>query len=321
MANVSILTIGDCSRDRILEVSENDAGLLCNLKSHKCEITFNYGEKIPIQTVHRGFGGSALNCAIGFSKIGHNLNIATFVGNDEEGKKIILFLKDNHIGLNQIRVDGLTNESSIICFGGERTVFSYHAKRDYSNLTLSDANWIYFCSTGRGSDVLNNKIVEFANQGSKIVFNPGSWQLNNFKSFLKIVERSEVLILNRQEADLVIGLEGRVREQLAKMEEMGARIAVITDGKNGAYFGTGGNFMHLNPVASKAVDTTGAGDSFSSGFVGALALGRSLEESAKWGMVDSGSVVEKFGANAGLLDSNTIVERLNTIKTFKFTLI
>lgn len=321
MGNVSIVCIGDSSCDKILEVDPGDAGLLCNLKSHKCEITFNYGEKIPVKKIHEGFGGSALNCALGFKKIGLSPKISTFVGNDEEGKNIIRFLHENKIDLDLVAVQGETNQSSIVSYQGERTVFSYHAKRNYSDVQTEKSDWIYLSSAGAGSDVYQDKVLDLNGQGAKIAFNPGSWQLNNFSRFLKIVKVCDVLILNRLEADLIVGMEGKVKSQLEKMNEMGAKIAVITDGKNGAYFASGGNSLHLNAQTADAVDSTGAGDSFSSGFVGALILGNSLEESAKWGMVNSGSVIEQFGANKGLLGADEISKRVQSIKSFKITLI
>ncbi len=321
MGNVSIICIGDSSCDKILEIDPGDAGLLCNLKSHKCEITFNYGEKIPVKAIHEGFGGSALNCALGFEKIGLQTKISTFVGNDEAGKNIIRFLHENKIDLDLVSVQGETNQSSIVSFQGERTVFSYHAKRNYDEVQSEKTDWIYLSSAGAGSDAYQDKVVQFNERGAKIAFNPGSWQLNNFSRFSKIIKVCDVLILNRPEADLIIGEEDKVKSQLQKMNEMGAKIAVITDGKNGAYLGANGHYLHINALTAKAVDSTGAGDSFSAGFVGSIALGNSLEESAKWGMVNSGSVIEQFGANKGLLDGDEISKRVESIKSFKMTLI
>jgi len=321
MVNISIATVGDCSCDSILDVDHDDAGLLCSLQSHKCEITFNYGEKISVAAIHKGFGGSALNCALGFKKLGLETRISTFVGNDDDGKKIVTFLNENQIDLKSVAVQGATNESSIINFKGERTVFSYHAPRDYGTADIAPADWIYLCSAGKGSSALQDKILKCRDGGAKIAFNPGSWQLKNLSSFAKLLNPCEVFILNRLEADQVVGLEGKIKEQLAKICGWGVKIAVITDGKNGAYFGNNGSYIHINSVSANVVDSTGAGDSFSSGFVAALTQAKSLEESAKWGMVNSGSVVEKIGANEGLLTADEIEKRTETIKSFKITLL
>jgi len=321
MDQISILTIGDSSCDNILEVSEQDTGFQCDLKSHKCEITFNYGEKIPVRRVHLGHGGSALNCAAGFRKLGLSAKIATIIGNDDPGKGIIRFLHERGIGLNLLKVAGETNLATIISYKGERTIFSYHALRDYNLIALEKADWVYFASAGQGSDILIREVLNFKNSGSKLVFNPGAWQLKNFSKFKDLVKNCDAFIINRVEADLILGEVGKIRSQLQKMCEMGAKIAVITDGKNGAYFSSSGNSIHLNATVAQNIDSTGAGDAFSSGFIGALAMGKSLEESAKWGMVNSGSAIEKFTASAGLLNTAQIEERISQIKSFKATIL
>jgi ribokinase len=59
--------------------------------------------------------------------------------------------------------------------------------------------------------------------------------------------------------------------------------------------------MPLYPDPAPPVDRTGAGDAFASTFVAALAKGLSLEDALRWGPVNSMSVVQKVGAQAGLL--------------------
>jgi len=51
----------------------------------------------------------------------------------------------------------------------------------------------------------------------------------------------------------------------------------------------------------KVKDTTGAGDSFGSGFLAHYAAGRSFEESLVFGSANSTSVVHHLGAKAGIL--------------------
>jgi ribokinase len=59
--------------------------------------------------------------------------------------------------------------------------------------------------------------------------------------------------------------------------------------------------MPLYPDPAPPVDRTGAGDAFASTFVAALAKGLSLEDALRWGPINSMSVVQKVGAQAGLV--------------------
>ena len=65
----------------------------------------------------------------------------------------------------------------------------------------------------------------------------------------------------------------------------------------------------MYPDPAPPVDRTGAGDSFSSTFTAAIALGKTPAEALAWGPVNSMNVVQHIGAQAGLL-SRAELERL-----------
>ena len=73
--------------------------------------------------------------------------------------------------------------------------------------------------------------------------------------------------------------------------------AIATDGKETYRFG----IYEDIPVK----DTTGAGDSFGSGFLAHLAAGNSFKDSLIFGAANSTSVVSKLGAKNGILYGDT----------------
>ncbi len=93
-----------------------------------------------------------------------------------------------------------------------------------------------------------------------------------------------------------------------KLHELGPRIVVITDGPNGAYASDGDNRfqMPLYPDPAPPVDRTGAGDSFASTFVAAIMKGNTIEGALQWAPINSMSVVQKVGAQAGLLKEHEL---------------
>ena len=90
---------------------------------------------------------------------------------------------------------------------------------------------------------------------------------------------------------------------MAGIAALGPRIVGLTDGPNGAYAYDGANawFMPLYPDPKPPLQRTGAGDAFSSTFVTALIMGKSVPEALAWGPVNSMSVVQGIGARQGLL--------------------
>jgi len=63
------------------------------------------------------------------------------------------------------------------------------------------------------------------------------------------------------------------------------------------------------------VDATGAGDAFGSAFVGGYILNNGdLEIALKFGIINSGSVISKYGAENGILRRKEIERRIKKLE-------
>jgi ribokinase len=87
---------------------------------------------------------------------------------------------------------------------------------------------------------------------------------------------------------------------------------VITDGPNGSYASYDGKLVSIPnyPDPAAPLDRTGAGDAFASTIVAALALGETIETALTWAPINSMSVVQKLGAQAGLLRRDEVQKYL-----------
>ena len=65
------------------------------------------------------------------------------------------------------------------------------------------------------------------------------------------------------------------------------------------------------PDPAPPLDRTGAGDAFASTIVAALALGETVATALTWAPINSMSVVQKLGAQAGLLGVEDIQKYLS----------
>ena len=94
----------------------------------------------------------------------------------------------------------------------------------------------------------------------------------------------------------------------------GAKKVVITDGPNGSYASYEGKLVSMPnyPDPAPPYDRTGAGDAFASTIVAALALGESMETALLWAPINSMSVVQKLGAQAGLLNRHQVEQLLES---------
>ena len=155
----------------------------------------------------------------------------------------------------------------------------------------------------------------YAHPDIRFAFQPGTFQIKAGKEALKrIYERSDVFFCNKEEAQRILKTEeADIKKLLLMMRNVGPKIVVITDGKKGAYAFDGKTpwSMRIYPDPKPPYERTGAGDAFSSTFTAALCMGKSIPEALRWAPINSMSVVQKIGAQAGLLTLPELEEYLS----------
>jgi sugar/nucleoside kinase (ribokinase family) len=129
----------------------------------------------------------------------------------------------------------------------------------------------------------------------------------------RIYKRTEVLLLNREEAAGVSkGDHANLNDLFDRLHKLGPKIVVITDGPHGAYAsGPEGRFKMPNyPDPKPPYERTGAGDAFASTFVAALIKGSNIEGALQWAPINAMHVVQYVGAQTGLLNEAHVSELL-----------
>ncbi|MDO8503913.1 MAG: carbohydrate kinase family protein [bacterium] len=319
---LDLISIGDSTVDVFLEIDPKDAEGTCSLNKERCVICFDYGSKIPVRRLTRiPAVGNAANNAIGSARLGIRVGIYTVLGSDKDAFEIKEVLKEEGVDTEFVVMekDARSNFSVVINYSAERTIFTYHEERKYDLPTLPKVGWVYFTSVARGHEALHKQIPEYVkNSGAKLAFNPGSYQLREGILGMKpILEITEVLILNREEAHLLV--DGDIQDTknlIRKLRETGPKVVVVTDGRNGSFSSFDGReFWHIGiPEASPIIEMTGAGDAYSTGFLAATISGRDLPEAMVWGTMNATSVVQHIGAREGLLTGNGIEEFIKKYK-------
>ena len=143
------------------------------------------------------------------------------------------------------------------------------------------------------------------------MFQPGTFQIKvGVEAIRDVYEATEIFFCNKEEAQEILKTtEQHIPTLIRGIRSLGPKMPVITDGPHGAYVIDEHDqawHMPMYPDPAPPVDRTGAGDSFSSTFTSAIALGLSPEEALAWGPVNSMSVVQNIGAQAGLLTKDQL---------------
>lgn len=310
----NLISIGDATVDTFLAI--DNATLHCDVRSKKRELCLNYAEKIPIQHGGQTIGGNAANVAVGAARLGLDVILVSDIGDDINGLTIKQTLEEEGVNTDLVRArEGQeTRYSVILNFRGERTVLSYYGNLTHDLPNLPSADWIYYSSLGKGFERVQKKLVAFLqkNPQTKLAVNPGSFQMNEGLSvFKEILDKTEILFVNKEEAQKIVGLKKNAPALLKKIIKTGVKIAVITDGSAGAFAADEKQMFHLPAIPMKVISKTGAGDAFASGFLSARFHGLSMEKALLWGMVNSASVIGQWGAHTGLLNKKSILKNLS----------
>ncbi|MHB8278535.1 MAG: carbohydrate kinase family protein, partial [Candidatus Humimicrobiaceae bacterium] len=84
-------------------------------------------------------------------------------------------------------------------------------------------------------------------------------------------------------------------EFLKKLINLGAKIVILTIGKDGALIGTGEKIFNILPVEANVVDRTGAGDTFTSAFLSEYLNSQDIEKSGVFSSAAASLLIEKTG--------------------------
>lgn len=320
-----IVSIGDTTIDAFIELHE--ASVDCNVDHSECKLCLTYADKIPYENLTLLPAGNSTNNAVGSARLGLKNAFITSVGDDEQGQTIIDELKAEGIDTQFInKTKGAkTNFHFVLVFRGERTILIKHNKFDYRLPANIDTKWIYFSSMGAGTEKFHDEFSKLLEKRKdiKLSFNPGTFQMRmGAKRLAGIYRRTEVLFLNREEAALVTQQKTRdVKKLVNGVHKLGAKIAVITDGRDGSYGSDGKHVWFLPEFPGPRVEATGAGDAFGTGFTAAQIYGRSVEESMVWGTINGGNVVLFVGPHKGLQTKGQMEKYLKDYPKFRPKLI
>lgn len=316
-----IVAIGDCTIDAIIQLHE--ASVHCNIHHEHCQICMSFADKIPYESLTLLSAGNSNNVAVGMARLGLKSGFYGSIGNDLNGKVILDTLKKEKVDTRFMSVQNVpTNFHFVLGFQGERTILIKHQEFAYKlPAAIEDTRWIYFSSVGPKGLKLHAQIEAFLKNHPqiKMSFNPGTFQLRMGLNKLKpLLQRTEILFVNKEEAQLLMGREVEDVKVLAEfLFKQGIKTVVITDGLKGSYCLEHGNFYKIGIYPHKPVEATGAGDAFATGFTAAVMHGYPVIEAMRWGARNGASVATKIGPQAGLMHKNDMEKDLQKHKNFK----
>ncbi|GBF23354.1 ribokinase [Candidatus Gastranaerophilus sp. (ex Termes propinquus)] len=342
-----IVTIGSATRDTFIESNKASILSVSAVDRHAEYLCFPYGSKVDLDNFYRDDGGGGLNTAVNFAKLGFKTTTVVKVGSDEVGTAILKDLPEKGVDSSNVVVDKerATGFSIIlVSFQGDRTVLAHRGanahiqEADINLKNIKAAKWLYVAPLAGDSNKVLNKIATFAEKNNvKLALNAGTTGiLKGEKYFSHILKTAEIFVLNKEEAMLLTKLPVRpdtkkeafstmpihpdIATIIKRIKSITSGVVVLTDGKNGCWAYDGTKFYIAPMFPAKVKTTLGAGDAFTSTFVGAMEkFGDDIEKSLKYASVSAASVVEYYGAQEGFLTFEQIEKRLVGHPDYKIT--
>lgn len=225
-------------------------------------------------------GGAPANVACAISKLGGKSCFIGCVGKDPFGSFLLNVLKEGNVDISMAQRSKTFTTLAFVSLAedGERDfVFSRGAdkelKYDSSIKKGFHKNLVHFGAAtallgGSLEEAYNHYLFDALTQKSFISFDPNFrgdlWKDNEahfIKKCLPYVEKSHLCKFSLEEAQLLSGKED-LKEASGYLHEVGAKIIVITLGKDGTYLSMDGFSTLVPSIKVSPVDTTGAGDAF-----------------------------------------------------------
>lgn len=326
--SLQVLCIGSISVDLFFPTDE---GVIIetpeDITSQK-KLAFELGGKVLVPELYTAVGGVAANVSQGLAKLKVGAASYSCVGKDSNGEFCLKTLKANGVITKFVRIlpKAKTDLSAIIVLtpSGERTIIHNRDANKQLVVTKEDLRtpWV-FVSALNGQWQKNMETILHAQKenGFRLALNPGQHNIKEDSALIfQVIRHTDLLILNKDEAiELVLhkypdSKPSELDQELSLLKVLcgaGAKITAITDGVRGAWVHNGKECWFLpTPKNDCVVDVTGAGDAFTSGFLGALLLGKPIDECLRFGMANSQSVIQEYGCNAGLQSKSEIEKNI-----------
>ena len=250
-----------------------------------------------------GPGGSAANSAIASVKLGKRAVVLGKVGMDDFGKLALESIMREGVDISsvKIKVGGRTgftlviiNANGDIIMYGYKGVAEEYSPEELDKKAIKGAKHLHVASLRL--DTAKSALEVAKDSGLMTTFDPGR-RLSKLgiSAFNEIMPYTDYLLLNIKELEMLTGTTD-ISKGFKKISEAGCKNVIVKMGGRGAIYKGEEGEIRVKAFKVSAIDTTGAGDAFASGFFVALLYGASVEEALLFASATAALKVTTLGA-------------------------
>lgn len=253
-----------------------------------------------VQSFHRAAGGAPANVAGAVAKLGGKAKFLTKLGQDAFGDYIVETLREAGIDTSAVvRDDEWETALAFVSLKGDgNREFAFYRKNsadlqygvdDIPSDILGDCGMVHFCSVDLVESPMkqaHRKLIEMAAERNiTVCFDPNLrfslWEDSDLlkKTVQEFMPLADIVKISDEELEFITG-KTDILDALPQLLQGKTKCIVYTMGKDGAMVCTENRTVYAKGYAVKAVDTTGAGDSFIGAFEFCLLKDRVTDISA-----------------------------------------
>ena len=273
------------------------------------------GETVAASAVASHPGGKGLNQAVALGRGGAPVYFAGCIGDD--GEFLNSYMRTVGVDTSYIKkVEDKTGQAFIqVSKSGENSIVIYHGanyriSREYIDSVLSDFECGDILTLQNEINETEYLIDKAHSIGMKIFLNPSP-----FDEKIKSVDLNKIhcLIVNSHEAAEYVGGGGYEKFISFIREKYPTLTAVVTLGAGGSVWFDSERKIYKDAYKVKAVDTTGAGDTFTGYFISSVAKGESIEDSLNIASCAAAIAVASEGAASSIPDLSAVKSKLKLL--------
>ena len=257
-------------------------------------------------------GGAPMNVALHLTRVGQQVVVASKVGNDEQGKKLLNFLEISGLNTDLIQIDKILPTSEVLVHLDANNNATYEICEPvaWDNLTLNDSLSakakesgliIYGSLASRNAETRNTILNLLENDAIKLIDVNLRKPYDTREIVEMLIRKSDVIKLNDDELkifaqwnDVQLQDEKSLVSWFAGFYN--SKMILVTKGDKGAILFADGEFFEHPGFKVNAVDTVGAGDAFLAGFIASLYQGKPNEKALEFACATGSFVASKAGA-------------------------
>ncbi|MFJ2261969.1 ribokinase [Streptomyces sp. NPDC087844] len=249
-------------------------------------------------------GGKGANQAVAAARLGARTALLARVGDDAHGRLLLDSQRAAGVDTSGVLVGGAPTGVALITVdpsGDNSIVVSPGANGRLTPDDIRGASALLSTSRVVSTQLeipleTVEEVVRALRPGARFVLNPSPPR----ELPAAVLAACDPLIVNEHEARVVLGADaGSTPEEWAgALLALGPRSVVVTLGEEGALVADASGPVRVPAVKVNAVDTTGAGDSFTAALAWRLGAGESLADSAAYAARVGAVAVTRQGAQA-----------------------